>query len=73
MNTLTYPEAGTNAASVLDYIRSNPETSRNSIITALELNSSVVKKVVVSLLRHELIEDNPDGRGYHRYSVKATS
>jgi DNA-binding IclR family transcriptional regulator len=70
MATLTYPETGTNASTILEYIRDNPNTSRNSIITALDLNSSVVKKVVQSLLKHELITDNPDDRGYHRYSAK---
>jgi DNA-binding MarR family transcriptional regulator len=69
MVTLTYPEAGTNAATVLEFIRDNPGTSRNSIITALELNSSVVKKVVASLIKHGLVKDAPDERGYHRYSV----
>jgi DNA-binding IclR family transcriptional regulator len=65
-----YPAEGTKAAQVLVYIQANPGTSRNGIINGLDLNPNVVKKAVQSLLEHGRIADNPDDRGYHRYSSK---
>jgi DNA-binding IclR family transcriptional regulator len=71
MTVIVYPQAGTNAARILDHVRENPGVSRNAIISTLDLNPSVVKKTIKSLIDHELVVDDPDDRGYHRYSVKA--
>ena len=68
--TLTYPQAGTNAQLILDYSRGHPETSRNAVMTTLELNPSIVKKTIKALMDHGLVVDDPDDRGYHRYSAK---
>ena len=73
MTTLTYPRAGTNAALILEHIRENPEVSRNAVISTLELNPSVVKKTIRALMDHDLVVDNPDDRGFHRYSVKGAA
>jgi DNA-binding MarR family transcriptional regulator len=70
MTTLTYPQTGTNAELILKHIRGNPGVSRNAIISTLELNPSVVKKTIKALMDHELVTDNPDERGFHRYSVQ---
>jgi hypothetical protein len=43
--------------------------SRNAIITALELNPSVVKKTIKALMDHDLVTDSPDERGFHRYTA----
>ena len=67
---LEYPQAGTKAERVLEFIRDNPTTSRNAIISKLELNPSVVRKAVSALLEHEVIVDEPDERGFHRYTAK---
>lgn len=69
MSTLTYPRAGTNAETILEHIRGNPGVSRNAIISTLDLNPSVVKKTIKALIGHGLVEDDPDERGFHRYSV----
>lgn len=68
--TLTYPRAGTNAERILDHVRENPGVSRNSIISTLELNPSVVKKTIKALMDHGLVSDDPDERGFHRYKVR---
>ena len=44
--------------------------SRNAVISTLDLNPSVVKKTIRALMDHDLVVDNPDDRGFHRYSVK---
>lgn len=67
--TIQYPQAGTNAETILEHIRANPGISRNAIISTLELNPSVVKKTIKSLIDHGLVDDDPDDRGYHRYSA----
>jgi DNA-binding IclR family transcriptional regulator len=71
MPTLTYPQTGTNADTILEHIRGNPGVSRNGIISTLGLNPSVVKKTIANLIDHDLVVDDPDERGFHRYSVKA--
>ena len=70
MTTLTYPRTGTNAQRILEHIRGNPGVSRNAVISTLDLNPSVVKKTIRALMDHDLVVDNPDDRGFHRYSVK---
>ena len=67
---ITYPQADTKAEVILDHIRGNPGVTRNAIITGLRLNPAVVRKCITALLDHELIEDAPDERGHHHYSVK---
>jgi DNA-binding MarR family transcriptional regulator len=69
MTVMTYPQAGTNAEAILEHIRGNPGVSRNAIITALELNPSVVKKTIKALMDHDLVTDSPDERGFHRYTA----
>ncbi len=69
---VTYPLADTHAERILEYIRANPETSRNGIISALELNPSIVRRYVQVLLDRELIVDEQTEEGHHRYSKKPT-
>ena len=70
---MTYPHAGTNAETILTHIRANPGSSRNSIITALDLNPSLVKKTIKTLMEHGLVQDKPDARGYHSYTAKESA
>lgn len=65
-----YPQVGTKAARILEFIRDNPGTSRNAIINQLGFNPSVVRKAVSALLEHGVIEDSPTEQHYHQYSVK---
>lgn len=65
-----YPQEGTKAEEVLDFIMMNPGTSRNAIINRLGLNPSVVRKAVSALLDHGVIEDTPNEAGHHRYTAK---
>jgi DNA-binding IclR family transcriptional regulator len=68
--TIEYPQAGTKAQRVLQFIRDNPKTSRNAIISQLDLNPSVVRKAVSALIDHGVIVDEPTEAGHHQYSAK---
>lgn len=64
-----YPRTGTKAEAILEYIRENPGTSHNAIISGLDLNPSVVKRYVQVLLSRKLVTDEPDDSGFHHYTV----
>ena len=65
-----YPQSGTNAMRVLVFIRENPGTSTNNVITKLGLNPTIARKCITALLDHQKIEDNQNAQGHHSYSVK---
>lgn len=60
---LEYPQADTRASQILDYIKINPGTSRNGIISGLGLNPSVVRRYVQVLVERGLVRDTlEDGK-----------
>lgn len=65
-----YPRPGTNAMRVLVFIRENPGTSTNNVITKLGLNPTIARKCITALLGHQKIEDKPTDAGHHAYSIK---
>lgn len=65
----SYPQVGTKADQILEYIRAHPQVSRNGIIEGLGFNPGIVRRLVGGLLSHNLIQDDPDPRGHHRYTV----
>lgn len=68
--TDTYPIADTHAARILEFIQSNPGTTRNAIISGLDLNPSIVRRYAQALLERGLIVDTPNDSGYHSYTAK---
>lgn len=67
----TYPKAGTHAARILDFVKESPGTTKNSIITGLDLNPGIVRKCIIALMAAGLLTDSPDENGHHHYSAKA--
>ncbi len=61
---------GSRAQQILDHIANNPGTTKNAIITALDINPSVARKYTQLLIRRGLVVDEPDENGYHHYRVK---
>lgn len=71
MPTLTnYPKSGTHAERILDFISKNEGTTKNAIITGLDLNPGIVRKCIIALMAAELLVDTPDGNGHHHYTAK---
>lgn len=68
--TQNYPQAGTNADRILEYVREHPQTSKNGIIEGLKLNPGVVRKCVAALEEKGLLVDAPDDRRVHHYTAK---
>lgn len=65
-----YPLPGSHAERVLKHIISNPGITKNKIIHNLELNPSVVRGIMKTLLQCGLVSDAPDDQQYHHYSSK---
>lgn len=65
-----YPLPETNASRVLVFIRENPGTSTNNVITGLRMNPTVVRKCIANLLEHNKISDKVNDQGHHSYTVK---
>jgi DNA-binding IclR family transcriptional regulator len=55
---VVYPQINTRAAQILEYVKANPGTSRNGIISGLSLNPSVVRRYVQVLVERGLIRDS---------------
>lgn len=67
---LAYPRPGTNAERVLDHIKANPGVTTNGLITKLDMNSTIVRKCLKSLLSSGKIEDAFDKtNGFHHYTA----
>lgn len=69
VRTRTYPRPDTHAHAILSYIKENEGTTKNGIITGLQLNPGIVRKAVVALLEAGAIKDAPDQNQNHHYSA----
>lgn len=65
-----YPQAGTNAERVLQFILQNPGKSTNYIWNKLTMNPSVARKCLVNLEKAGFIEDKKDIDGNHSWHAK---
>lgn len=68
-----YPQPKTKAHDILAFIRENPGATRNAIITGLGFNPSIVRRYVQVLIEHRLVEDSPNGQGWHCYTASDPS
>lgn len=65
-----YPLPGTHAETILNYVQENRGTTTNGVISALQMNPSVVRKCLSALIERGLVHDNKDDRGHHHYSAR---
>jgi predicted transcriptional regulator len=68
-----YPQPGTNADRILQFIRDNPDTSISNITTKLNMNPSPTRDLLQALEAKGLIKDEKNGQGHHQYRVKGPS
>lgn len=68
METRTYPQPGTHAERILDFVQANPGATVNRIYRALELNPSPTRDYLKTLVKKGLIEDRPDGEVHHYHA-----
>ncbi len=66
-----YPQPGSNAATVLDFIVLNPGVTTNGVINGLTMNPSTARKCLKTLLERDKIADEPDSDGNHHYTAKS--
>ncbi len=64
-----YPHPQTKAYEILGFIQKHPGATRNAIITGLGFNPSIVRRYVQVLIEHHLVEDKPNGQGWHCYTA----
>lgn len=67
---LIYPQPGTHAERVLEFIQKNPGTTRNAIIRSLALNPSIVRDCIRQLSEKGIVVDTPDSQNHHHYKAK---
>lgn len=65
-----YPQPGTWADRVLEFILQNPETTRTSIKKALNVNASVLRDCLRGLESKGLVTDTKDAQNWHHYTAK---
>lgn len=68
---VVYPQPGTMADRILEFIRDNPRVSTNRILTKLDLNPSPARKCIKALIERGLVTDRPDGKGNHHYTARS--
>lgn len=68
MPVKTYPELGSHAADILDYVSQNPGVSKNKIIETLKKNPGIVRDIMKTLVRRGLVVDRV-ANGQHSYTI----